>query len=341
VVKKDGAQSEAAFSPLLAEGDPLFKRLVEANPDVVFRLQVRPHVKMEYINPAAERILGHPLAALQSADLRFLRSMYADEEWDDVAEVAAGRRFYPVVLRRMRRADGTIFWAEIHNRPVFDEFGNIVAHEGSIRDVTDREDTLARLRALTEALPELLFRIDDSGTFVEQIRTASRQPARLFLGRTLEEVVRHDDRAEAHKQLKKALAGTPSSLRRVVTVFGEDRSYEFRLLPFGSGETLALLRDVTDEVWATEELDRRAARAELEGTVERQIGIKNPYNFTFREFTVLHFMAKGVGDKEIANELGVVPSTVHKHVSHILGKMGANSRTEAGVRAVQEGLIQV
>ncbi len=102
---------------------------------------------------------------------------------------------------------------------------------------------------------------------------------------------------------------------------------------------MAFLRDVTGEVWAIAELERRAARAELEGAVERQIGIKNPYEFTFREFAVLHLLARGVADKQIANELGVVPSTVHKHVSSILAKMRAGSRTEAGVRAVREGLV--
>lgn len=347
---RDGSTEPAAsdFRRLLAESEERYARLVETSPDVVFRLRLRPKVRMEYINPAAERILGHPLASLRSADLEFLRTLYADEEWDDVLDVAAGRRIHPTVLRRMRRADATLFWAEIHNIPIYDEAGTIVAHEGTIRDVSDRENALAgwraaeeRQRRLTESLPELLFRMDDSGTFIEQIPTASRQPARLFLGNTMAAVLPEDVQPEALKLLGKALGGTPGSLRCQINLFGEDRTYEFRLLPCGSGELLAFLRDVTDEVWAAAELERRAARAELEGAVERQIGIKNPYEFTFREFTVLHLVAKGVADKEIANELGVVPSTVHKHVSNILGKMRAGSRTEAGVRAVQEGLVSI
>ena len=79
----------------------------------------------------------------------------------------------------------------------------------------------------------------------------------------------------------------------------------------------------------------------MSSSAARRAGFRHlrRYEFTFREFTVLHLVAKGVADKEIANELGVVPSTVHKHVSSILGKMGASSRTEAGVRAVREGLV--
>jgi DNA-binding NarL/FixJ family response regulator len=52
-------------------------------------------------------------------------------------------------------------------------------------------------------------------------------------------------------------------------------------------------------------------------------------------------MARGAADKEIANELGITLSTVNKHVSNILGKMNAASRTEASVRALQEGLTSV
>jgi PAS domain S-box-containing protein len=321
------------------ESAELYMRLVEANPDPVFLLRIKPEVRMEYMNAASERMLGHPRARMRSADLKFILSWYAESEWDSVKDVAESRRFFPVAVRRMRRADGSLFWAEIHSVPIRDETAAVIAQLGTIRDVSDREDVLVKLRVITEALPELLFQMDDSGAFVEQIPTASRQPARLFLGKRLEEIVPEGSRSDAGKQLREALTGTPSSFRCEITVFDEERTYEFRLLPCGSGEMLAFLRDVTDEVWVAGETERRAARAELEGTVERQLGMKNPYEFTFREFTVLHLLAKGAADKEMARELGVVPSTVHKHVSNILGKMGASSRTSAGVRAVREGLV--
>ena len=101
--------------------------------------------------------------------------------------------------------------------------------------------------------------------------------------------------------------------------------------------TLAILDDVTEHKRLKEEL--REARDQLEGRVERQMLQRNPYGLTFREFTVLHHVATGKADKEIAHELGISPLTVHKHVANILGKMSAASRTEAGVRALREGLV--
>ena len=63
------------------------------------------------------------------------------------------------------------------------------------------------------------------------------------------------------------------------------------------------------------------------------------YGLTFREMTVLRLVVAGKSDKEIAATLGISTLTASKHLANILRKMGAGSRTEAGVRAVREGLL--
>ena len=50
-------------------------------------------------------------------------------------------------------------------------------------------------------------------------------------------------------------------------------------------------------------------------------------------------LAAGRSNQAIAAELVVTPDTVKKHVSHVLGKLGAGNRTEAAGRARQLGLI--
>lgn len=92
--------------------------------------------------------------------------------------------------------------------------------------------------------------------------------------------------------------------------------------------------------YSTEELrGLKAAREELEGKVERQILRRNPYGLTFRELTILHFVAAGRSSKEIGIELEISPLTAQKHVSNILAKMDASSRTAAAARALREGLL--
>jgi LuxR family maltose regulon positive regulatory protein len=60
---------------------------------------------------------------------------------------------------------------------------------------------------------------------------------------------------------------------------------------------------------------------------------------TARELEVLALVAAGTPNPRIAAELVVTLDTVKKHVSHLLGKLGAANRTEAVTRARQLGLI--
>ena len=84
-------------------------------------------------------------------------------------------------------------------------------------------------------------------------------------------------------------------------------------------------------------LDLREA---LEARAEQRVERSNPYGLTFREYTVLEQVVTGKSDKEIGDVLGISATTASRHVSNILKKMGASSRTEAGVRAVREGLTE-
>ena len=60
---------------------------------------------------------------------------------------------------------------------------------------------------------------------------------------------------------------------------------------------------------------------------------------TSRELEVLEMLAAGRSNQAIAGQLVVALDTVKKHVSHVLGKLGAANRTEAVARARQLGLI--
>jgi DNA-binding NarL/FixJ family response regulator len=60
---------------------------------------------------------------------------------------------------------------------------------------------------------------------------------------------------------------------------------------------------------------------------------------TERESDVLARMAEGAGNKEIAARLHISEHTVKFHVSSILNKLGAATRTEAVTRGYKEGLI--
>jgi predicted ATPase/DNA-binding CsgD family transcriptional regulator len=59
---------------------------------------------------------------------------------------------------------------------------------------------------------------------------------------------------------------------------------------------------------------------------------------TAREAEVLLLLAEGLSDREIAEALFLSPRTVGVHVTHILAKLGVDSRTAAAAFAVRSGL---
>jgi LuxR family maltose regulon positive regulatory protein len=66
-------------------------------------------------------------------------------------------------------------------------------------------------------------------------------------------------------------------------------------------------------------------------------GLAEP--LTARELQVLHLLATGASNQRIAGDFVVTLATVKKHITHVLGKLGAANRTEAVTRARQLGLI--
>jgi ATP/maltotriose-dependent transcriptional regulator MalT len=60
---------------------------------------------------------------------------------------------------------------------------------------------------------------------------------------------------------------------------------------------------------------------------------------TLRELEVLHLLAEGASNQEIANQLVVSLATAKKHVASILSKLGAENRTQAIARARSLSLL--
>jgi NarL family two-component system response regulator LiaR len=80
-----------------------------------------------------------------------------------------------------------------------------------------------------------------------------------------------------------------------------------------------------------------AAQALIQASKKPQSG---RYDLTEREREVLELMVEGLTNPEIAERLVVSKSTVKFHVSSILSKLGAASRTEAVAMALQKELVK-
>lgn len=66
-----------------------------------------------------------------------------------------------------------------------------------------------------------------------------------------------------------------------------------------------------------------------------------PYSLTTRELEVLSLLAGGLTNQQIGSALSISDRTVTTHVERVMMKLGADTRTAAGVTALHESLIQL
>ena len=152
---------------------------------------------------------------------------------------------------------------------------------------------------------------------------------------------------EATKQIKKLC---PATAVLILTAYDDDQ-YIFALLEAGAAgyllknvrgrELIEAIRQVNagesvlHPVIARKVIDR-FARPSSEPPEEHALD-----KLTQRELEVMKLAAKGITNREIAQELSLSARTVQAHLSTIFSKMQVSSRTEAVVRALQKGWITI
>lgn len=78
------------------------------------------------------------------------------------------------------------------------------------------------------------------------------------------------------------------------------------------------------------------------GMAQRNLNTTSPVEeLTAREQEVLSLLAEGLANKTIALRLQISENTVKFHLNALMAKLGAQSRTEAVVRAARSGLLML
>lgn len=150
---------------------------------------------------------------------------------------------------------------------------------------------------------------------------------------------------EATRRIKDQL---PATAVLVLTVHDED-AYVFAALEAGAAGYLLKdvpAREVVAAVRAVTQGESVLHPAVTEKVLRRfrggQDGGPPPaLQLTEREHQVLRAAATGRSNKEVANELDISPRTVQEHLRSIFRKLGAASRTEAVVTALQLGILDL
>jgi two-component system, NarL family, response regulator LiaR len=147
----------------------------------------------------------------------------------------------------------------------------------------------------------------------------------------------------------KIIEHSPHSRVVILTSFGE----EDKVVPgIRAGAQGYLLKDIAprDLVQAVRavylgqvQLHPEAARKLMSAVAAKEVpatGLQTtlPENLTERELEVLRMIARGLNNREIADELVISDKTVKTHVSNILSKLHLEDRTQAAIYALRHGL---
>lgn len=144
--------------------------------------------------------------------------------------------------------------------------------------------------------------------------------------------------------IREVQVNAPATRVIVLTNYSDS---DFVCAALQAGAISYILKNVTiDELVST---IRRAAYGQstlapeaAQVLMNRTVGISHKHAaLTNRERDVLQLMVKGMSNPEIARRLTISRSTVKNHVSNILSKIGASTRTEAVIITLEHKLLDV
>jgi len=215
--------------------------------------------------------------------------------------------------------------------------------EMPIRILLADDHTVVRdgLRALLEKQPDMTV-VAEASDGRDSIRLAEEQSPDVVV---MDIGMPSLNGIEATRRI---LAANPRTAVVMLSMH-QDESYVLRSLKAGAKGYLlkdSLRGDVIDAIRAVAQgrsFLTRKVRLMLQEDYVRQMesrGLEDSYDLlTDREREVLHMVAEGKSNKEVAGLLNISPTTVETHRAHILQKLGIHSVPELILYAVRKGIV--
>lgn len=247
----------------LANSEAQFRTLVSNIPGISYRCLADEQWTMLFMSDGAQEVTGYPAADFINNQVRsFSDCIYpADRQYvnDIVAEGLQNDNGLVFEMEyRLIHADGRVRWVREKGRGVYDEDGTLRHLDGAIFDITDRKQAEEQQKATLAAIPDLLFRFDKAGVFLDYhspINDVLLLPPEMFIGRQIGEVLP----PPVVKPFRAALQQAAEADQLVQFEYQLDMPdgqhiFETRLTAVNEAEFLALVRDVTERVQARQEL---------------------------------------------------------------------------------------
>ncbi len=281
--KRSESQRQQAEAQLLAS-EERFRSLVSNIPGALYRCQPDNEWTMAYLTDAIQTIAGYPAADFINNHVRSYASIiYPDDR--DLVEVIVN---HAMVIQesftleyRILHQDGNVRWVHEQGRGMFDSDGNCIHIDGAIFDITERKQAERSLRrseatnrALVEAIPDLLVRVNRDGQYITNAFGANRLRniaggSASFAGTSVWDSLPPQQAEQRMQAIRAALdTGNLQVYEQELTIDGQTIYEEVRVMVMSDEEALIMVRDISARKQAEEAL--RLANEELEQRVEQR-----------------------------------------------------------------------
>jgi PAS domain S-box-containing protein len=215
-----------------------------------------------YWSPRWKSILGYAEDELTAHTAGYLEMLHPDDRDPLQRSVDShlARRTPIDVDVRLRHKDGHYLWVNSRGQAAWNERGEPIFMAGSIRDITARRhaqqrlvESEARYRALAEANPDVVFRIDRRGVFLDLVVPDGADfpfSEEQFVGKAAAELMGPDFAAAQRHHVEEALAKGQLQIweHQLEKPDGRVLHLESRYVRSTNDEVTVIVRDVTERI---------------------------------------------------------------------------------------------
>ncbi|MEO1146772.1 MAG: PAS domain S-box protein [Cyanobacteria bacterium J06638_22] len=227
--------------------------------------------RLQDCNTAFEEFLGYSLSEMYRR--HFHNWTYPDDLAEDMGlleEIMEGDRDSFHLEKRYIRKDGQIVWGKLTISAIRDEYGDVTATFGFVENISQRKHAEAALRAqeeqsrqLLQAIPELLFVIDDAGVYryVQAEDEADLlYPPEDILGKSPEQLLPPPLAQQLRQKMQQAReTGHYQAIDYQLSFDAEVRYFEGRVAPYGEASYVLTVRNISNRKRAERAIQEQEA----------------------------------------------------------------------------------
>jgi len=213
----------------LKESEERYKRLIVSVTDYIYTVTIEDGRQISTNHgEGCYAVTGYSSEQYQADPDLWYRMVYdvdRDSVVEQVQKMLAGERSEPLE-HRIVHSSGSIRWVMNTLVPLFDKFGQLIAYDGLISDITER-------KMLEEEL--------------EKVRMMEQENLKIFSRRLLE-VQEEERRAiarELHDEIGQSLTGLKLSVESIANSLRSDQADNLRAIEVSLGELLSIVRHMS------------------------------------------------------------------------------------------------